>query len=116
MNGFSARFFTEPRKALIAARSDIPDLLLSDVTMPGLSGIDLAIGIRAQHPKCKILLFSGQATATALLADARSRGHDFDLLLKPMHPTALLSEIRKPGDANQAGERSFSECINGGAE
>jgi CheY-like chemotaxis protein len=35
MNGFSARFFTCPLEALAAARSESPDLVISDVAMPG---------------------------------------------------------------------------------
>jgi YesN/AraC family two-component response regulator len=46
-------------EALAAAQSDVPDLLISDVEMPGHSGVDLAIQMRAQYAKCKILLFSG---------------------------------------------------------
>jgi DNA-binding NtrC family response regulator len=79
-NGFSARPFTRPLEALAAALSDVPDLLISDVAMPGLSGIDLAIQMRAQHPDCKILLFSGHAGTLDLFEDARNRGHDFHLL------------------------------------
>jgi DNA-binding NtrC family response regulator len=94
MNGFSARFFTRPREALAAAQADTPDLLISDVAMPELSGVDLAIAMKTQHPACKILLFSGQAASVDLLEDARKQGHDFQLLLKPVHPTKLLSEIR----------------------
>ena len=86
MNGFSARFFTSPLEALTAARSKAPDLLISDVTMPGISGIDLAIKMRAQYPKCKILLFSGNPATLGLLEDARAQGHDFHLLLKPVPP------------------------------
>jgi RNA polymerase sigma factor for flagellar operon FliA len=93
MNGYSARCFTRPLEALIAAPSDTPDLLISDVAMPGFSGIDLAIQMRAQHPKCKMLLFSGQAAMLDLLEDARNQGHDFHLLAKPIHPTEVLSEI-----------------------
>jgi DNA-binding response OmpR family regulator len=92
MNGYSARCFTRPIEALTAAQSDIPDLLISDVAMPGLSGVDLAVQIRARHPKCKILLFSGQAATQDLLENARNRGHDFHLLPKPVHPTELLAE------------------------
>jgi CheY-like chemotaxis protein len=93
MNGFSARFSTDPVEALAAARLDAPDLLVSDVAMPGLTGIDLAIQIKAQYPDCKILLFSRQATTQDLLEDARSQGHNFQLLQKPVHPSVMLSMI-----------------------
>jgi len=95
MNGFSAQFFTSPLAALAAARAKAPDLLLSDVTMPGISGIDLAMKMRAQYPQCKILLFSGHPATLPLIEDARSRGHEFHLLLKPMPPDELLLEIGK---------------------
>ena len=93
MNGYSARCFTEPMEVLAAARSDVPDLLISDVAMPGLSGIDLAMQMRAQHPKCKILLFSGQAATLDLLENARSQGHNFQLLEKPVDPSTMLSRV-----------------------
>jgi len=95
MHGYSATFFTSPAEALAAARSRAPDLLISDVAMPGISGIDLAIQMRAQYPKCKILLFSGQPATFDLLEDARAQGHDFDLLLKPLPPTEFLLEVGK---------------------
>ena len=95
MHGFSAKFFTSPLEALTAARAKSPDLLISDVEMPGLSGIDLAIQMRAQFPTCKILLFSGQPATLDLVDAARAEGHDFDLLLKPVLPTEMLSEIWK---------------------
>jgi CheY-like chemotaxis protein len=95
MHGFSAKFFTSPLEALAAARAKSPDLLISDVEMPGLCGIDLAIQMKAQYPTCKILLFSGRPSTLDLLDDARARGHDFDLLLKPVLLPELLSEIWK---------------------
>jgi CheY-like chemotaxis protein len=75
MNGFSVRFFTCPLEALAAARSESPDLIISDIAMPGISGIDLAIQMRAQYPNCKILLFSGQAATSDLLEKARAHGY-----------------------------------------
>ena len=56
--GFRARSFTKPIEALEAARLEAPDLLISDVVMPQLSGIDLAIQVRESCPNCKVLLFS----------------------------------------------------------
>jgi DNA-binding NtrC family response regulator len=93
MNGFSARFFTCPLEALAAARSESPDMVISDVAMPGISGIDLAIQMRAQYPNCKILLFSGQAATLDLLEGARAQGYDFRLLQKPVHHSEFLWEI-----------------------
>ena len=93
MNGFSARFFTSPLEALAAARSESPDLVISDVAMAGISGVDLAIQMRTQYPNCKILLFSGQAATLDLLEGARAQGYDFRLLQKPIFPSEFLSEI-----------------------
>jgi DNA-binding response OmpR family regulator len=42
LNGFAATSFTNPLEALNYASSGSPDLLVSDVVMPELSGIDLA--------------------------------------------------------------------------
>jgi len=95
MHGYSARFFTSPREALEALRTKSPDLLVSDVGMPGISGIELAILMKAQHPSCKILLFSGAPSSRDLLDLARARGHDFDLLMKPVRPPGFLAEIAK---------------------
>jgi DNA-binding NtrC family response regulator len=83
VHGFSATYFTSPLEALDAARKKAPDLLISDVELPGLSGIDLAIQMKAQYPTCKILLFSGQVATLNLLEEARAQGYEFDFLLKP---------------------------------
>ncbi len=92
--GFSARYFAQPLDVLAAAQGDVPDLLISDVAMPGLSGIELAIQMAARHPACKVLLFSGQAGTMDLLQDARARGHDFRLFAKPVHPDDFLEAIQ----------------------
>ena len=93
LHGYSATAFTSPREALAAARSRAPDLLVSDVAMPGLSGVQLAIQIKAECPACRIFLFSGQATTEDLLKDARGQGHNFQLLRKPVHPSVMLLSI-----------------------
>jgi DNA-binding NtrC family response regulator len=93
-SAFNARSFTQPLEALEAARLEAPDLLISDVVMPLLSGVELAIQVRNLCPDCKVLLFSGQASTGSLLETARTNGYDFELLLKPVHPSDLLEKIR----------------------
>jgi DNA-binding NtrC family response regulator len=101
MNGFSAWAFSGPLKALAAAWWETPDLLISDVVMAELSGIELAIRMKALHPRCKVLLRSGHAGTLELLCDDRHRGNHFRLLLKPIFPTEMLSEINKTEDVSQ---------------
>jgi DNA-binding NtrC family response regulator len=97
-SGFDARSFTNPLEALSAADAEPPQLLITDVVMPEMLGTDLAIEMKRRCPDCKILLFSGQAATSDLLAKARSEGHEFNLLTKPVHPADLLREIRKTAD------------------
>jgi YesN/AraC family two-component response regulator len=79
---------------LEAARNEAPDLLISDVLMPELSGIELAIQVQEHSPDCKILLLSGQAATTGVFASAKAKGYNFQVMLKPVHPKDLLTQIQ----------------------
>ena len=92
--GFEARAVYSGEKAIEALESFQPDMLISDVIMTGMTGIEAAIATRAKRPSCKILLFSGQAATADLLERARQDGHEFEILAKPVHPTDLLAKLR----------------------
>ena len=93
-SGFEARAVYSGEKALELASSFEPDMLISDVIMADLNGIDAAIRIRSLLPSIKILLFSGQAATADLLEKARVQGYEFEILAKPVHPQDLLSRLR----------------------
>ncbi len=93
-NGFDASAVYTGTAAVERARTLRPDLIISDVIMPDMNGIDAAIKIRAFHPTCKILLFSGQAATADLLETARQQGHEFEILAKPVHPQDLLAKLK----------------------
>jgi CheY-like chemotaxis protein len=97
-NGYLTRFFTDPLEALANVQIDRPDLLISDVVMPKLSGIDLAIEVKIRCSDCKVLLFSGQAYTHDLLREPRVQAHHFTVLPKPIHPADLLREIHRIQD------------------
>ena len=94
-SGFQATAFTDAEKAMQAAGSDCPSMLISDVMIPQMNGIELAIQFKATCPQCKILLFSGNASTNSLLEVATTQGHAFTLMCKPVHPKDLLAAIAK---------------------
>lgn len=93
-SGFEATAVYSGEKAVEAAQELRPDMLISDVIMTDLNGIDAAIKIREILPSCKILLFSGQAATADLLERAQEKGHQFEILAKPVHPQDLLAKLR----------------------
>jgi DNA-binding response OmpR family regulator len=92
-SGYTAFAAYDAKSAIELATLIPPELLISDVVMPGMNGIDLAITIESLLPGCRILLFSGQASTVDLLASARAMGHDFTTLTKPVHPSELLKRV-----------------------
>ena len=93
-SGFQATAVYSGERAVEMAKTLEPDMLISDVIMTDLNGIDAAIKIRTLLPACKILLFSGQAATADLLDRARAQGHEFEILAKPVHPQDLLARLR----------------------
>ena len=91
--GYNATAVYSGTSAVEQAKAVKPDLVISDVIMPDMNGIDAAIKIRAALPSCKILLFSGQAATADLLENARLQGHEFEILAKPVHPQDLLAKL-----------------------
>ncbi len=94
LNGYEASAVYSGTAAVESARELQPDLVISDVIMQDMNGIEAAIHIRGFLPACKILLFSGQAATADLLENARAQGHEFEILAKPVHPADLLAKIK----------------------
>ncbi len=92
-NGYSAKTAYDGASALDIALLSPPEVLLTDVVLPGMSGIELAISMRRIFPDCKVLLISGNAATSSMLASATRAGHNFVLLNKPVHPSDLLAHI-----------------------
>ena len=94
-NGFIAEAAYGGREAIDTARRTNPELILSDVLMPHVDGVEAAITIQKFLPATRIVLFSGQAATVEILARARQRGYQFELLAKPLHPTQLIKHLRE---------------------
>jgi CheY-like chemotaxis protein len=106
LSGYEAKAAYDGDEALDIALLSPPGLLITDVVLPRMNGIELAITINRVYPDCKVLLFSGQATAGSLLAAASRAGHNFTLLNKPLPPLELLAMVKDRLTANSAGLRA----------
>jgi DNA-binding NtrC family response regulator len=93
-----ARAFTDPFAALMAARIEAPNLLLSDVIMPGLDGYALSSGVTEDCPQCKVLLFSGNPSVREDFARSAAE-KKLEILFKPVLPEDLLQAIRNKLEA-----------------
>ncbi len=91
--GYEAATAYDGLTAIETCAHFVPDLVISDVVMPGMNGIEMAIYIYTKFPQCKILLCSGQAATANMIEEARDQGHHFPLLAKPVHPEQLLNAI-----------------------
>ena len=92
-SGHSATTAYDANSALESVLVKPPDVLITDVVLPGMSGIELAITVRRIFPDCKVVLFSGNAATSAMLEPAIRAGHNFVLLTKPVHPREMLSHV-----------------------
>jgi CheY-like chemotaxis protein len=69
------------------------DVLITDVVMPEMNGIELAKAVKAICPKARIVLLSGQAQTRDLMQQAEHEGYHFELWAKPMHPDDVLKRL-----------------------
>jgi DNA-binding NtrC family response regulator len=90
MQRFQVRVAYTAEEAISIIAEWQPELAILDVMLPGMNGIDLAIVTRTNHPKCRVMLFSGHANTSALLEQAAQKGYHFDVLAKPVHPELMI--------------------------
>jgi len=94
-SNFVAVALYDGASALEWVRGASIDILITDVVMPELNGIELAKSIKSICPKTRIVLLSGQAQTRDLMPQARHEGYLFELWPKPMHPDDVLKRLKQ---------------------
>ncbi len=89
----SVRTFSNPRDVIKALEDDAPQVLVSDIRMPGGSGIDLLTTVKARHPGLPVIIM----TAFSDLDSAVSafQGGAFEYLPKPFDVMSAVDLIRR---------------------
>ena len=92
-SGYDIRIAYSAETAMQIVSQWSPHLAILDVMLPKMNGIELAIVLIERFAGCHVLLFSGQPSVEGLMQKARSEGHQFEILAKPIHPTVMLDTI-----------------------
>lgn len=93
-DGYDAMAFYDAESALTAFNREGPEYMISDIVMPGMSGVELAIQIRQRCSGCLILLYSGHPGTIEVLEAAHRKDYNFEFLMKPVHPKELMAKLK----------------------
>lgn len=99
--GFATLAAYDGKTALELALTVPPEVLICDIELSGIKGIELAMAIVNAVPNCKVLLSSSYET-NADLTRARAAGYKFSSLTKPVHPTEILKRVMECLEAPEA--------------
>ncbi|MCU1452377.1 MAG: response regulator [Acidimicrobiales bacterium] len=93
MEGFTVRSATDGAEGLAAARAQRPDVVVSDIMMPNVSGLDLVRELKGSPDTATIpiVLLSAKAQAGDV-RDGLAAGAD-DYVTKPFEPIDLVDRI-----------------------
>lgn len=90
--GYSATGAYSAEVAMKLAEKLDPHVVISDIVMGPVSGIELAIHIREHHPECRVLLISGHAPASAVPGSG-AQGSKLHFMSKPVDPVRILEFV-----------------------
>ncbi len=109
-SGFECRVSYTGTEALACTEDFCPELLLCDMSMPGMSGLEVVANVTEKCPDCRVMLLTGDSIN---LGSARkwARGHakPSRVMTKPVWPTILLEEadalldMQREGDCDRHG-------------
>lgn len=90
--GYHVIEVADGHSALEVLNSEPVDLLLTDIMMPGMTGIELLERARKIHPELRAIVMTGHKTSEAVIGALRNRACEF--LEKPFHTEELLEAVR----------------------
>jgi signal transduction histidine kinase len=111
-NGYTVLMAENGEQALEIAQRDRPDLIISDIKMPGLSGLDLVRAVRRDRPDLPVILIT--AEGSELIAQQALRAGAADYFIKPFDPDELLHSVeralRRPAEGAPAATRDLPQA------
>ena len=109
--GYTCAVCTNGAKAYDAVLAESPDLVLTDIRMPGGSGMDLLKRVRSHNPTLPVILITAFATVDLAVEAMREGATDF--LAKPFLPEELLAKIRAGIERTRARDENRAQIFRG---
>lgn len=81
------------REAVTAFTEESPDVILMDVTMPEMDGLEALKEIRAQSPEARVIMCSALGQQSIVLEAVRAGARDF--IVKPFRPEKVLEAVQR---------------------
>lgn len=98
-DGHAVRTFTDPLEAVEMFRPGVWDLVISDIKMPGIDGLEVLQRIKAREADIPVIIITAFATVDMSIQALRKGA--YDMLTKPFEPDELLFRVRNALKHNQ---------------
>ncbi|WP_095078586.1 sigma-54 dependent transcriptional regulator [Pseudomonas sp. Irchel s3h17] len=96
LSGFDVKLFSRAEECLAHLPAHFPGVILSDVRMPGMSGLELLAKLQHQDVDLPVILLTGHGDVPMAVEAMREGAYDF--LEKPFSPETLLNSLRRALD------------------
>jgi len=99
---YEARTASDGEKGYATYLDFNPDLVVTDIQMPGISGLDMMRNIRMQKPNVRTIYMSGDLDRYRLKLQAEQSGYTVTLLAKPFTQSEFLRLVKNLSDVSQS--------------
>jgi FixJ family two-component response regulator len=106
--GIGAEIFQEPRQALDRLQQHAYDVVLLDIVMPDMNGMEVLVHLREVCPETKVIMMTGYADKTVAIEALRAGA--FDFLEKPIELDVLSHTVNRALEA-QTMERAHRQTL-----
>ena len=113
---YRVRAFADAESVVAAVQEDSPDLVLLDVGLPGMSGIEALKAMKRIHEEILVIIITAHEDIQTVLS--AMKGGAFDYMVKPIHPETLevnvgnaLETVRLKKEVRELQERALRENV-----
>jgi DNA-binding response OmpR family regulator len=111
LEGYNVTSFPNGELAVEHVRRYAVDLILLDLKMPGMNGLDVVQVVNQISPDTEIILLTAYGSMESAVEALRQRVHDY--LLKPASPMQILESVKKGLERRAARINENTEATNG---